>query len=343
MEQAHPRAVESIRENTIDRVRQRLPHITNLQNFAIFLVVLGHCTPTNNWRLVPPFMMWLIKVIYSFHLPLFMFISGFLFMYSWRGRSIDYVDFIYKKIKRLLLPYLVFSTLAFLLKNAFSQYAIRKISFTLDSYLAGIFYPEDNPMINLWFLPTLFIIFLIAPFLKRVIENGRKAVLSLILLLILLLNSLKIIQIELLNISGAVYFLIFFYLGGIAGRYHEKLIMCKHYAFLAVSLMLLGVTNLIDFRLGVLAPLVGIAFSYSLSHFLGNSSVRAADYIDGYYYQIFLMSWFVQVFIRAFYRVGMLDYWPTVFLMLFGGLYIPVFVARLVQRKSPELKAVFGM
>lgn len=87
--------------------------ISFLQAFGILLVVVGHSfygcpdNPIHTW-------------IYSFHMPLFMFISGYLLKYtmSIRGNQLTEIPlygqggFITKKIERLLTPYFVISSWA---------------------------------------------------------------------------------------------------------------------------------------------------------------------------------------------------------------------------------------
>jgi fucose 4-O-acetylase-like acetyltransferase len=97
--------------------RNRL--ISFMQTFGIILVVLGHST----YQLMqaghtPAIYKW----IYTFHMPLFFFISGYLLRYSndRKGRQLSDMPalgkdgFITKKIKRLLIPYFVISSLVFL-------------------------------------------------------------------------------------------------------------------------------------------------------------------------------------------------------------------------------------
>ncbi|ROT03695.1 hypothetical protein ED388_12660 [Muribaculaceae bacterium Isolate-007 (NCI)] len=49
-------------------------YIDCLKGFAIFLVVLGHVV--QNYNLMDS---WIFRIIYSFHMPLFMFMSGYCF------------------------------------------------------------------------------------------------------------------------------------------------------------------------------------------------------------------------------------------------------------------------
>lgn len=77
-----------------------------LKGFLIILVIMGHAiqlsTDVGGWSLNPLFM-----VIYTFHMPLFIFISGYFSMSIFR-KSIWYI--VTNKFKRLLLPSILFSS-----------------------------------------------------------------------------------------------------------------------------------------------------------------------------------------------------------------------------------------
>lgn len=79
-----------------------------LKAFAIILVVLGHSL---QYGLGQPndgiFDNWLMKFIYSFHMPLFMMISGYLFGFSVKKHS--FKENLFGKLKSLLVPIAIWS------------------------------------------------------------------------------------------------------------------------------------------------------------------------------------------------------------------------------------------
>ena len=140
--------------------------ISFLQVFGILLVVIGHSfygASKDNF---------IITWIYSFHMPLFMFISGYLFAYTMKlkGKSLYTMSweecgkFIVKKIRRLMIPYVAISSLAFFPKALMSTFASRPVEVSFSGYLEMLAYPWDNVIIFFWFLPTLFLIFCITVF-----------------------------------------------------------------------------------------------------------------------------------------------------------------------------------
>lgn len=75
----------------------RIPVIDIMRGLGIILVVMGHISCE------PHLSCW----IYSFHMPLFFFISGMSFFVA--GKKM----YIWKQVKHLLIPYLFFSILSF--------------------------------------------------------------------------------------------------------------------------------------------------------------------------------------------------------------------------------------
>ena len=78
----------------------------NLKGISIFLVVFGHLIEQIN----SPFTITIYKIIYLFHMPLFIFISGYFARYN------------FKKIAtKILLPYIIFQTLFTIFEIIFSS------------------------------------------------------------------------------------------------------------------------------------------------------------------------------------------------------------------------------
>ncbi len=112
-----------------------------LKTFAIFLVIMGHFLQYMvSW---PPFECPLFAWIQTFHMPLFMVISGFL---SVRGYAKgNFKAYCKKRFMRIMIPCISWLVLIFLLKASLSDGGW---SFTL----------LKNVLINdLWFLKSLFI------------------------------------------------------------------------------------------------------------------------------------------------------------------------------------------
>lgn len=82
----------------------RLTYIDALRGFAIIMVVIGHLYTRNGYGDSI-----LTTVIYSFHMPLFFFISGFVARYSYRPLTSLKITwkYVWGKTYKILLPYFV--------------------------------------------------------------------------------------------------------------------------------------------------------------------------------------------------------------------------------------------
>lgn len=83
---------------------KRLRYIDIAKGMAILCMVLGH---TYSIQEKPFIFVW----IYSFHMPLFFITSGILYRIKKSGEE-KYSNLIQKKIKTLLIPYLIWNTVS---------------------------------------------------------------------------------------------------------------------------------------------------------------------------------------------------------------------------------------
>jgi fucose 4-O-acetylase-like acetyltransferase len=128
---------------------QRTAWIDILKGIAILFVVFGH----NPFLLHLPHKVF--NVIYSFHIPLFYFISGYLFK-----PNVSYKNLFNKRLQSLLKPYF-FTCIAFSV-----VYILIKDKPSPVWYLFWILYGNGpnlpQAVFHLWFLPNLFLVTIIA-------------------------------------------------------------------------------------------------------------------------------------------------------------------------------------
>ncbi len=125
---------------------------------CIILVVIGHYIPDNS----PIWYVMLHDVIYTFHMPLFMFASGYIYIAT--KKNIGYGAFLWKKVKRLMIPYLTTSVLVITIK-LFTQGTMSvDAPVSVMSYVRMFYLPEAGAF--LWFIWALWWMFVIVPLLK---------------------------------------------------------------------------------------------------------------------------------------------------------------------------------
>ncbi len=131
--------------------KKRYTQIDICKGIGILLVVLGHALKQTGSA--NPVIQVLISVIYSFHMPMFFMLSGFvslkiLYLVNTKQR----MAYIGQRAKRLLIPYAVMSLLYIPLKIWMSAYAM--VPYTLgDTWRILI---GDSPNTAVWFLFVLF-------------------------------------------------------------------------------------------------------------------------------------------------------------------------------------------
>ena len=140
-------------------MKERIAWVDTAKGIGILLVFLGHLVETS----------WPGMWAYSFHLPLFFFLSGFLFTVK-----DSFGKFFKKKAKSILLPYvslgIIICFFAALWDTLFATSVLHP-SF-LTTFLKNIFYMViQNRFATLWYLAVLFWINLVMYLLVRYIKN----------------------------------------------------------------------------------------------------------------------------------------------------------------------------
>lgn len=309
-----------------------------LQTFGILLVVLGHSGED-----IP----YLSKWIYSFHMPLFMFISGYLLSLT-NNQKINQIEmktFIIKKVKRLLIPYFVISSLAYLPKYILGKFAVRPVELNLETYLKGFLYPWDNPIIFFWFLPTLFIIMLSTIILMKI--YNKKIWLLLFFSFFISLLSNKYIKIEFLNVSGVLNYLFFFILGvyyNINEKYFQKILESNITIIVTMAILIINCGSNYFSSIDIthkMISVIGIVFSICLSKKYNKNKMKFLNHLNGKSYSIYLLSWFPQVFVRILgFQILKLTWIVVLPISFFMGTYIPYFI-NLIGKKIIEKNSKF--
>ena len=294
-------------------MKERNKQMALMTLFATVLVVIGHSDITSDYK-----ELWIYKWCYSFHMPLFFFISGFLFCLTnpvERLRKTSYTAFMRRKGVRLLLPFFFINSLIFLIKaliihdTAMMQHPV---SFSWDSFVDSTFF---HPIGFMWFLPTLFLIFAMAyPILKLQLYfnrlptslingNGggeKKPLIIMVLTTIVVFWLLDCIipTIYFLRISSAIQNMPYFFVGVLYCIQKEtvdrfilryKYFLITAFGFLSISLL----------STGRLAAFTGIFFSTVIALVVADKLGSKMLHLSEYTYQVFLLSYFVQMFIRG--------------------------------------------
>lgn len=332
--------------------RNRL--ISFMQAFGIILVVAGHSTyQLGHAGHVPSICRWL----YTFHMPLFFFISGYLLKYSNTRKGIQLSDmpalgkdgFITGKARRLLVPYVIISSVVFIPKTMMSAIALRPVDMSVWSYLGMLLYPHTNVIGYFWFLPSLFLIFCMAYIAAKTKAKTNDSLLILCLITVSIVNP----GTGFLGLDSALYNAVFFAAGYMFRKHMLETVVGRHSATAAAVTFTVSVALMYAPDTGVrylLSSFNGILMSVALAHLYIAGKMRFLDHLDGATYTIYLLSWFPQVASQQILisLVPGITWHVTTALAFFSGLYVPLMVHRWVRKRSGSpscrwINAALGM
>jgi len=188
----------------------RLTEIDRAKGLVILLVVVGHLVAGE----APQGNAWfeqLVRIIYSFHMPLFMYLSGFVMLYTFKALDSkrSYFDYSFGKFKRLAPGFFCFAIIILAGKILASQYLL------VDNQPAGmiqgvvdiIVTPGLSAAKGLWFVYVLLQFYLVAPLIIYVF-GGRPIGIVIVGLAIHFLPSTPLFMID-----GAFEYLVYFGIG----------------------------------------------------------------------------------------------------------------------------------
>ncbi len=197
--------------------------------FATFLVVTAHASRmyTGNGVVTPAVgSLWLAGLtdfIYSFHMPLFICVSGAVYSMCVidLGKYKNTLKFLTNKAKRLLIPYIVFGLL-------YVAPVMWKFGFVQGGFLSyclnGIILAQNNR--HLWYVLSLFIIFAFCALINKL---PKKANCFLTLAILIAVSFVSNRFPLMFSISSAVKYAHYFAAGYIMNKYKEEITaICKN-------------------------------------------------------------------------------------------------------------------
>lgn len=96
---------------SVSRENERIVEVDILRGIAIGLMILGHSFivyPVNVYNI--PWCTNISYVIYTFHMELLFIIAGYVY------KCVDYKKYVYSKVQRILIPYIIFGSVSVLFK-----------------------------------------------------------------------------------------------------------------------------------------------------------------------------------------------------------------------------------
>lgn len=339
------------------RKNNRIIWLLILQGWAMLWVVIGHAGPANNIEEFPPFAQVLWNFAYSFHMPLFIMISGFLF-YLTRINSPKwtYWPMMKEKMIRFGIPFVVWTLFAMIIKSVFSSDVERPTTISFSEFFNAILYPYNGPMREFWFLGVIIWMFALFPIWKILLRNTISIVLTSFFLVAFYFNSPNTDFLALNHVSVHASY---FWWGLLAAKsyyyYNNKPTdKLSYISYLgldtakgALFITIVGfITYIISNKYGwpYVPAIFGSLFSLGLCLVLYKSWPNTFSSFRNYTYQIYLLGLFAQEVVKMIRLKLNLPFEPLYIVSIFAGLYIPVLIAIVVEKINwKPLKLCIGL
>ncbi len=187
---------------------KRLSYIDSIKGFTMLLVILGHIADGyiggglySTWNQAV-FLAWLYEILYSFHMPLFIMISGFLFGMTYNSRN-DRRQHLKRQIGNLTILYFVYSIVLILVKSVLESHVNQPLN------LMDILLLWGRTVKPYWYLYVLILFYLTFS-----IPAVKKAPVRLLLPVTAVLCAVSgWVPVHWFELHHYLYLLFFFYLG----------------------------------------------------------------------------------------------------------------------------------
>jgi fucose 4-O-acetylase-like acetyltransferase len=230
----------------ISSKRERLSEVDRGTAIAIILVVIGHIVAReppqgNEWYV------FLKYSIYKFHMPVFMFLSGIIFQYTFNyiKDASTFIEGIKKKFYRLMPGFILYGSLIIFGKVLASEFMhVDNLQMNiLDAYYKLLITPMSSPSGSLWYIYALFILYLIVPMLYRVFSKSLMVLLIFAVLLHIFNNLYQLPPLFMLN--AVAEYLMWFVMGALTlGNYQLFLKLFNKYRVFIVAVFLLSFVSI---------------------------------------------------------------------------------------------------
>lgn len=313
------------------------------KGLCILLVVIGHYVPES----APGWYMWFVDFVYTFHMPLFMWISGFLYVKTLRNEN--YGQFIMRKLKRLMIPYLVVSVIIITFKLVSQRYMPVDNPVGVEAFVRALYLPEAG--FFMWFLWALMLIFLIVPFFRTPAMHLVLLAVSIVLALLVPLEFT-----EMFCLRQAVSFLPYFSFGACMADVSasHNIARVRPWPALLISVACFaGIILWMEYgertRAGVMAAgFIGIVGGYLLCHFINSLSIGKGwlMIVGECSFTIYLFHTTVEgVFKGLLSKAGLFSagHIAAIIIVVVAGVLIPIALHLCVLRRYGVTRKIFGI
>lgn len=300
---------------------KRYPKIDVLYTLGILLVLFGH-SHSSDWNTFEgTILQSAIEFVYTFHMPLFFFIAGYLFINSKSIERIGYGKWIKEKSIKLLTPYFILSIVALIPKYYVEYHAFVKIDYIIKT----IFNPRAGVWGHFWFIPVLLLCYAMFGVWKVFVTETNKYLMIFIVTVLSIIGYFIPVSIQWLGIKDLLNSCIFFCVGMIV-----KTLDLKKRRVPAVIKFGIGIIISITIFQNVpknkssllIIALIMIYSCWQLAGKIGKS--KFALWSSMHNFTIYIYSWPFQAIMMAICDKIQMKWYVTSFLMFVIGLFGPI-------------------
>lgn len=316
-------------------MQHRIDWIDALKGFAILSVVIGHCIADSiSSQTFPEYaalLQMMYDAIYSFHMPLFFMISGYVFYLTksyrkWKTKVLDFS-----------IVYVIWSTLMWLSKYMMSGDVNHPVTI-ID--LVSIVY---KPIMIYWYLYVLIILYAIVSCLRWERVSWRLWSISAVAAI-----AVKTIQLDIGILNNVIYHMCYFLAGGVLLQTGllQKLKL-RHAAFLSVLVLMNCIFYfsrtptaawVVVWKRFLIANCLSLLCFWAFSRLSVNAVLRVMGVNT---LQIYVMHCFFTGGLRILFKHMHMGNIGSYFVMATAlGIIVPVFCAK-IAREIPLLHVVF--
>ena len=319
--------------------QKKIAYIAQAQLIGCLLVILGHSIPLN-WN-VPVAVYVADKFLYTFHMPLFFFVSGYLFYKTKSEQRYTFGAYVKKRTYRLMLPYVSLTVVGLALKQLLSLLRHEDFLLTPMYILKAFFVPRQNVWGHFWFLPTLLLIsFLSFAFAK--LKNKSITAFTVLSVLLFVLPPFGEVT-DWFAVNDILKYTCFYALGLLfADSKAERFFITGKkikYIFLllfplAVSLFfwLQTKNNQLKTVKHEIIGIMMVMFVLALAQCFDITKTKAGKFLCNKTYSIFILSWPIQSVVSIVFEKAMgLPYYITMPIAFAAGIIGPIIVILIVD------------
>ncbi len=331
----------------IMKQKERIQWLGILRGLNILLVIMVHVQLVD--MLTGENHSFCTALSFPFHpirMPLFIFISGGLLYLSRIRKEISTTALYKDKFQRIVIPFVFFVVVYYLIKCVFNQFSKTPIELSWTNFFESFVYYRGHSSQSLWFLAVLMFLMLMYPLFRYLCDNKYRMMAFLLFCCgIFYVDTDLESRWNIFYIMEVHHYLVYFFFGIFFFRF-ELYKYIENIGILLVLVLLYAICYY--FSLGLLTSMIGIFMMCSLCLIIGQYYPNLFSSFREYIFQIYLMSLPFQNFVELilwkhfFYNEQLLLLFYAINLL--SGLYIPVFISKLVERCPIKvIRLCFGL